>query len=289
MIHVHRGVPVEPIDDLVDGVDRYHALWAHDREVGEGRVRGIRRRGHRSARPGPRDARVSLRRLREDRSPPAHDPLRHPRGRDRPDPAGRRPGRPLPGGSPGSARLGRLLFDQADRTVLPGPARGPDHPRRVQRRRVRTLARRPRPAAPDRPGRLQPRRLRVDPWSARLAREASLGGGAPLPRDLRSTADRDRSPDRGPGGRIRGDARPDRGTHRGRPRSTRRRAPRTRPGDGSSPRSSTGTAATAARPGGTTSACASCRSTTSSESRSRSAASPSIGSSARRSSRTSCG
>ena len=176
-------------------------------------------------------------------------------------------------------------------TLLPGPARGPDHPGRVQRRRVRALARRPRPAAPGRPGRLQPRRLRVDPRPARLARGASVrGASARFHVDVRSPADRDGPAERGPGRRVRGDAR------RGSPRLTegatvdpaatlRRR----RPGGGSLPRSSTGTGATTARPGGTTSACASCRSTTSSASRSRSAASPSTGSSARRSSRTSCG
>ena len=58
------------------------------------------------------------------------------------------------------------LLDQADREVLPLRARGPDHPGRVQRGRVRALARRPRSGAPARPGRLQPRRLPLDPRAA---------------------------------------------------------------------------------------------------------------------------
>ncbi len=177
---------------------------------GEGRLRGVRRRGHRPARARPRDARLPLRRVREGRPPSPDEPLCDPRGRDRPDPPGGHPRRPLPGRPPGPARLGRLLLDQADREVLPLRARGPDHPGRVQRRRVRALARRPRSGAPARPGRLQPRRLPLDPRAARLARGPPARGGSPVRGDLRAAADRLGPADRSAGGGGRRDPATDR-------------------------------------------------------------------------------
>ena len=90
-------------------------------------------------------------------------------------------------------------------------------------------------------------------------------------------------------GRGRGDPATDRRADRWADRRPRAADATTRPPAGCSPRCSTGTGATPARPGGTTSGFASCRSTTSSARRSRSAGSSTTASSARRSSRSSTG
>ena len=114
--------------EVVDGVDVYHPFWAHDRDAEKAAYERFVDEVIARLDRDPYDARLPLRRVREDGAPPVDDPLTPP-ARTR---------------STGSSARGVLLdlyqvvrqgcrasvglvLDQADRAVLPRPARGPDH------------------------------------------------------------------------------------------------------------------------------------------------------------------
>ena len=223
----------------------------------EGDARGVRRPGHGPPRPRPRDARLPLRRLRVGRAQAADAAARDARGRGRCPASRARPREPLrPRRPPGHPGERRELLDQEARDVLHARAGGRHHAGRVQRRRVRALDGDRRPGDPRGHRGLQPRRLRLEPAAARLA------GGPP------ARGARPRSPTGSSPGRSRPTG-PRRRTSR--PRRRRREPGRTTlraelPVDrlarddepagaaGCSPRSSTGTAARRSRSGGITSA-----------------------------------
>ena len=183
---------------------------------GEGHVRGVHRPRHRAARARPGDARLPLRAVRADGPQAPDEPLRHPRGRGRSDPARQRPGRPVRDRPPVAPGVGRVVLDQEDREVLHAPARGVGHLGRVQRGRVRALAEDRRSGHPGRDRLVQPRRLPLELAPARLAGAAPSRGRGGVRDRPRSPATRRRG---GLRGRHRGagrDAPAGRGPDRGR-------------------------------------------------------------------------
>ena len=126
-----------------DGEPTFHAFWAIDeagRVTPEAEKRAFEqtidlmmdRLAQRS-----RDPHLPLRAVRADGGRQADGPPRHARGGGGSAAARRRLRGPLPGRSPGPARLGRELLDQEARAALRARARGGSARRRLEHRRLR--------------------------------------------------------------------------------------------------------------------------------------------------------
>ena len=97
----------------------YRSLRARPRATRSARrSRRFVDRRRRAPPPLPGHARLPLRRLRAHRAHPPHGRARDARGGDRRPPARRGARRPLPGHTPGAARLGAELLDQGGREAL---------------------------------------------------------------------------------------------------------------------------------------------------------------------------
>ncbi len=128
--------------DEVDGAPRYDAIWGRTQDEEKVAFERFIDLVIDAAGRASRDARLPLRRLRVGRHQAADAAPRDVRGRGRPAAPRRRPGRPAQRRAAGRPRLGRVVLAQADREVLHAAPGGAGHRGRLQRGRVRDLARR---------------------------------------------------------------------------------------------------------------------------------------------------